>query len=502
MINTSTLIFLFYHQVSFAFTPINKGKLIRTLASNVHVARAGHLDDARVDWSWPLRHPLELVNLICQHQQVSRRYVYLFAFSILMHLHMGLKNLVQVIYTDAASAKLFDKFYYFNIGDSLTSHPNLFNGFFSIYCAIGSFCLLNKARKLISEALINRIYYRELNVSHLNFTTYCAVSQINWYHWQEFAIGTRSHLSQVNRVAHCRAQHFSNNAKLDRCTLQKLTLAAKLYYLNLVDFSECYLNHPLADKFKGADSRFANWHIPQPAFRISLKAQWRLIMIASISLALILGSLSMYWTIYLLMDVRRDLENLRTSGQVLSIVALLRPWFSFKRIIKSLEMFLFNASQTPFFCLVAPIVVDAMSVVSRIERIFELVLYELENGRLELCSNTRNRLAEKSNNHLKGEVVDLCKVQLNEKLERHLELFRLVYLEFLDIKATHTFFLNTLLVGPCFSLSYGLTMLYVLESRTDIMVAFFCMLGSLLPGIVALVVCASVERKVSLSSIY
>lgn len=461
--------FFIIHKFAFCCSPVNKQRLGNNSFRGEYPLAGKQI---LVDWYWVLTNPRKLIALIQDYHMVQRQYIYIFLLQILILTHLFIKTSYY-----ASRENDEGSIYYPCLAGTFKS-MRLFNNLWLASVSFNWLLRLHIAYKLIKDTMLNSIEYRHFSVTQLNYASMIWMTQMNYRNWFDFAKDSSKHLKQLKINSLVRANHLEVLRNKLITKLEELPHRSKMYHVNMIDFSECYLNkHVKQDKFSTPHSDFKNWYPIVPSFRLSLMAA-RNLTIANETCAcnVVLGCLvafsCFYYTDYCQL-VRVSEQNLTSVFERL----LTEP----SHLIRAVEQFLFVILLIPYFYTVAFMAADMGITISRADRLIELLIADLDEGH-EYGSQYKSIVNKRI---------------YNKKIRIHLFMVKVNHDEFRDVRNYHTLNLNLMLVSNWLGSSYALSLFHQLDNYIEFCLLFISFNAFLLPTLGIVLLSTDIERKVS-----
>lgn len=477
------LVLFVVHKISFAVSPLNRRLLLESVRRDLKATRTG---SRSVNWLWALSHPLELISLLERYHMVERKYIHLLILQLALLVHFTIKFLVYSFKgAQLKENNKWDQIHYSPLGNLFESMPSaaMLNRLWFGFTLITFLNRLHELSRTVRSSIVNRDWYKEISLSQLNLAGSLALSKIRIGDIKNLLIAWIRSERRMKDDALFRQTHFENSLKSSstmRDNFHKLSQAAKLYYLNPIDFKESYTN--LAGDFQPI-KRYRSWFIPRPIHRFGLGAAY---LIASgfvfFFVLYPIGS-CVYTFLYTYSLTLKLIERTEGCAGALLTCSHLLP----KVLLNALEFSSYNLIVLPWYLSCALFTFDVTCLNSRLQAILEFMDYELSRA---------SGLSEDKKSLTQARLVKLRR-RLNKNFEHFMELVRLVHLEFVDIKATHNFYLNMLHLVTGSNVALALALLYILDNGPDSFLVSLNILVCLLPCTAVLLACAITERRVS-----
>lgn len=448
-----------------------------------------------IDWLWIFCHLSEVIKLIEEYHMVDRRYIYLFIVQIIYNTHMLVKILYYTLQNrneiDLPNSELL--VYYPNVSGSF-KNSILFNNLLVPIMFLNLVVRLRALYCVIRYSLINKNRYQHFTISQVNIYSFTCFTDLTIADWIGFIIGSIKHDEEVKRNPRLRWAH--KNAMLSNQIMSSTNFTGhqsnfkKIYYFTMMNFAECYfspqinLNHKFE---RPARLEYNRWHPECPNFRLDIGIERKL---AAVNVAAVFGMLFsgvacsagfVYMELgsILLSGGINDTESSQITSKHF-LILLSHPM----HLIRLVELLLNLILLVPYYYLVAFVITDLSVVTSRINRLVELLTDDLERGRISLGRQySYHRLFTPDPR------------ELNERLEHNLELVKLVYMEFLDLRNAHTTYLNWTLIGNGLGVSYALSLIFELKSTSEYAIVLIAITATVVPNVAAIIICADIESN-------
>lgn len=482
--------FFILHKLCFIVSPLNKRLLLENVRRDLPVSRAG---SHSVDWLWLLKHPSKVIDLLEHYHMVERKYIYLLLVQLIIYAHFTIKFFIYS--SESADRNSSTKVDHFNIFDDLVgSFPNsaLLNRLWFVFILNTFSQRLYEVAKMIRLAVVNCDSYKEISICQVNLSGSLVISSINS---QELVSLIVASVRQERKMSDfiSRTTHFENSARssaLIRNNFHKLSQAAKLYYLNAIDFGEYYKDLPI--NFKRLKQRYKGWFLPRPRHRFNIQTA-SFFGFGFAFFIIIFVFCYFFYVCFYTFSLAFNLSQRRatSAGSLFSYadlrVQLTKPLV----VVNMIEISLYILIHLPWEMHIVLIIADVACLTSRIQRIIELMENELPT------TNYSPLLNQGPGYKVSFELARKTRCELDENFKYYIELVRLVHLEFFDIRAAHTFYLNVLHLSSGLVITYALSLLYMLDYGPEVFLVILNIIVCLMPCIVVLLVCATIERKVS-----
>lgn len=455
--------------------------------------------------SWVISHPIEAHRLVKDYLMISDYNIILQLLTVIILCHLLVKSIIHLSVTenDKVLIEYFDSIYYPHLA-GLSLQPHMLN-----YLLLGHFIffLLGKFirfRSVIKYSLSNANEYRKLRIAQIN-SAYLSTFYLTLNEWCSLVkyINKHENCFYSNREINLKHLKFNN---LVQKYLPSLTNRDAVFYVNLIDFDECYKDSSLPN-YNIRTKYFNKWHVAFPIERISLDALQEIILVASIGSCFIAFGFctSLFGIIYLLLRSEFPENYSPSIWELLSVIP--SCLLSLLHWIRAFESTLVVLCQVLNIYDVVVAYVDYHTITSRTTKMIKV----FENHLEIIQHQATSIITQKSESELQQ--IDInCPTDLglylytshgshsefNEQIRHDITLVRFIYQEFLNAKRFHTDFFNLFVLGETLCISY---LIPVLISHP--ISAEFCILTALLtscaiPTVAIFLCCARMERTVSL----
>lgn len=523
------------HKICFSCSPINKTRYkdehMEQLRYNKLELTSDEASGITEDkaWFWKLQNPIELFSLIKRYHMTGNVCTLLFFCHLLFLLHLTVKSIVHSIFTgtDRKLIEHFNSVYYPHMAGSL-SEPYLFNNLF-LAVSLHTLCIRSlSAYNLIRSSVINATRYLEFRVSQVSMSalTMYYMSPGDWY---TFVKHSMFHGSEVRNDPEINRAHLKFN-KMVQKQLPHLSTSDRLYYLNSIDFEECYASLGIF-KLNKRKKIHQTWHCAPPCLRTSLGA-FRNGALLGFTLGpfLVAGFLTVFFGVFFT-ELRSSFppEAQVDSWEVLSTWSthLSEPL----HCLRLFELFLLIACQGPTQCDAVLVIMQIIMLISRCNKLIMV----LEGHMAQLKSKQYRSQPQPIDELLVSEEVDSLFSHLNEpiyidrtdgnksflkwnkrqiyfeknldgsqddlnnKLKHDIKLIRLIYLEFVAIKRAESIFINLLIAGNAICITYCIALLFRIKTMSETIILSAALVNAIVPTINTLLICAGIEQTVSSS---
>lgn len=519
-----TVVVFLAHKISYSFSPLIKSTVeseLKAESKSPDEIFLSELERYKVEGSfWQyLTRPIELLNLIKRYHDIGNLF-FVVAFAQIMSLaYLGFKSIfhAMVIGQDKQKANHYASSWFPRI---LESYPNPEN-FYALLIIICTYYFLLRLlclRRLVLGSIINKQGYRRLTITQTNLP--CAGAyNLPGKAWIDLIKLTLTHRRLCNNNQGIKEKHLafdkSCKDKLMRCSKKEL-----IYYTNVIDFNSCFGEFMEEMAHDHRSKWAANWHIAQPSCYLDPHELGILILLQISGLSLLFGLISVLIILHLFYEVSRltpDPDE-ATYADILKTI----PCFmtNLNAIIKFSDVTLNMLVQIPNHIEAAIIYLDMVILISRTRKVSDALKADLDlcetrayscsniNKKSQLVPEYRSYTSTESNpnqdslrnNHTRhgsGHMSISERKTLNESIELHVILAQMVNLEFIDLKRSHTLYLNLLFVGCGFCISVCISLIFVVKSNLVIYILISLVISCSVPLIGAVLFCVTSELTVS-----
>lgn len=454
---------------------------------------------------WAILHPLRVIQLIKKYHLVGNTVVICYLTQIIMLLHLAVKMIIHTIITgtNRDTVAYFDSIYY-PILTSNSNQPTLFN---NLLTGMSIFCLSIRLRsfyKLIRNSILNAIQYEELSVTQLNLAYYSTFN-LNIHEWLELWNFETKH----KRFIESSHKRFINHLELNQSAMKqstRLPLKDSMYYVNLLDYDECYASSVLKDT-KRRQKLCKSWHVATPIDRLSLSGIKVMILTAVIGNVVVLFGFQIAIVALMYLEFSNKFSHKNNSGLSQTVNIVSTHFQKLSNLIRIVELLAITTSQILQIFDSIVIISDIHILKSRIEKLTKI--FEVELKKVRFIQDERNGYLKTTDySKLHQPITSLPRVSvsfqdinenvrnINVKTRYNAKLVRLIYLEFLNIKQNHSQLLDMIVIGNGICMSYALTLLFAFKTYADIILVLMTFASCLSPTVTALLYCAMLERKV------
>lgn len=465
-------------------------------------------------WYSKLWHPFEVAKSIKNYHMVSYKFFIIFIGHFLLLFHFTIKCFVHTFYTGSDQAKIdfFNSLYYPHLA-SMLPEPYLLNNLFLVMCIYSLIARLLCAYHLIKYSIINADKYEKLLIGQVNMAV-LPICEFTVQEWYQLFKHSREHESKIERFSSARIAHLNLSSDLLK-NLDNLSQKDLLFYINVIDFNECFEEIGLFDLNRRLP-KYQSWHIAQPIVRIST---------GIVKNALILFVLSMIFLAFfsfvtLMVVIYLELRSAFPSEHQVDILEVLFIWRKHLsdplHLLRLIEFILLVLLQIPQLVDAGSALMNQLIFISRIRKIISILEDELYNCSIQEDSRCRFNNEFTSYDYqilherpfedlmIHDKYLDdrkrLSKKarELNHKLQQSVKLIRLLHFEFMSIKKDHTSLFNLIVVGNGFNMAYIISLMITTNGWPQYMLLGIVMFASLAPTINTLLFSACVERYLRL----
>lgn len=500
----------------------------------------------QIDWLKSIINLPNLIRLIKRYHMAGNLFIFLAVFHILVLFHLSIKCLLHSILVgrDHNRMEYFDTIYY----PHLTAVYPEFQQFNTLFLFIASYNLVLRlcyAYKLIRRSIINEHTYKEVSIDQVTIacvTVYDATIK-NWIKFWSYSI---EHEKKVKLNPNVMVNHLKFNQNIHR-RVKTSSQFDLLYRMNAIDFDECYAS--CSNIFEGRHKKaFKQWHCPSPVMRFDLnivRYGFVAIIIANIILVVTVTTCIIG---YIYLEVANLTAHNEQHRQVKVVVVveeeqqqLLRSskWtflgLELFRLLRIVEVSLFVLIQVPQHASGVLFIISALALISRnkklrlnMQRDLDICLDSLKSSimiaelpsRLSIqplnfshdfrepikFSQSEQSFTDYRSSKQNYEIFEMGLGQarlhdrrnLNDRIQRQVNLIRLIYLEFLDLKKNNNVYLNILFISQGVCISYILSLFFAVESKAELVLLGGLILSGMLPVCSTLFTSAWIEQEVSL----
>lgn len=477
------------HKIWFAVSPIDRHRILANVEGEFQV---NNVKRRSVDWLWVLRNPGKVMHLVERHHMVGRKWIYLLLVQLLIYVHLMVKFALHIMWSKRREQAPAWRAYYPDMA-SCMPNPALLNSLWLAFSLNSMVIRLRSLSSLLRGAILNQGHYTELSLTQINMAALASLSAFNLI---QLGALIREGKSLIWPTADVDPPDLPDaDLQLAQKTFDQLTLSAKLYYVNMLDFTQSYKQRHFELKPNLHKRAYLHWFVPSPKHRFGYFA---LCLVASntlIGLLLVFSGSLCFYLFYLQFNF---LHHLQHSGQEELLPAVFTWLLTPTKLINILEGALFVLLLVPFHLHLGYLLTDVIVLLSRIQRVLKLMKLELERA-VHVYARYSVEPASKFHKNLPNcsEDTNCGPIRLNQRFCYYLDLLRLVYLEFVDARKAHTFYLNSLILGSGFSMSYGLMLLSLTSSVAEFFIIFTVLFSCIFPAIFVLISVSSVEQQVS-----
>lgn len=433
------------------------------------------------DWFKFLLNPKRLLGCIKQYHSVGNGFFVAITIQLAANFYICAKAAFHKFFTgaDRALAQFYADRYFPRVFHSYSNNDHLDTEVFYSLIFILSF-RLSRLYALIRNSIINRNGYKHITAQQSNFSAIAHVLPLQ--DWKRFWDLMYDHQKDCDQNIETMSKHIRFADDIERAIQEKSQIEF-IYFHNPISFEEC---HGVIETKCRAQDRVAwakDWYVPEPVMRLDPVEHGWLITIAllGVPLAFVIAILIIVVsTTYELCAIAHDNNEQGCLVQVPSLLS------SLSRMIRVFDVVIFVLSHLPSQIEGASFYWDCGIMISRIRKVREAIQEDM--GRCDKFS--------RSNNFEYGiSITD--RRELNRNIRLHIRLLRCVYQEFLDLRWTHTFHFNNLLIGGGLLVSMGLKEMLVTESFLKATILSSMIIASAVQIGLSVLFCILVESAVS-----
>lgn len=481
-----------------------------------------------LDW-WPkFTNFRRLIELVKRQHMVGNLYILFLCSHLLILIHLNIKSVFHTFYTGSDLKKIeqFNDGFYPHLA-GVFPEPYLFNNLFLVAGFLSLAVRFLKIYHLLDDSVRNETFYRKLHITQVNISSFltCELSLKDWcrffkYSFEEHPQQQQQQPEDSNQpvnyhkdVVPKKNKHLSNQIdQVSEKHLLDLSQFDLMFYFNPINHEESYSRMNLfADPsiIKHLNS-FTDWHCALPVHRVSIESLRNL----SLLVVSMCGAITTVPTVALL-----GLIYLELSSKL--------------NVVRLIELFLFIIVHTPIYVDVLLVQIDLIILICRIH---ELKLHldkdlkdcrngSINHGRHKRAPSIRDEFSYRSSYHeyfslmSNGHSISQQRRQsimanssprnslvinhherylINQKIFKDIKLVGLVYAEFLNLRGSHSTFLNIIILGNGIYLSYSISLITVMNTFAESTIVILAIISAFLATMISLIVCAGVEREVSL----
>lgn len=467
-----------------------------------------------------------LAFLIRRQHLVGNKYIIIVCIHFLILLHLTIKFLIITIFdlNDLHTINYMDNIYYPNLL-SAYENPQVVSRIALILSLLFLSSRIRSILQLIQCSLINKNNYKVKTVTQLNVAAVTLFCHLSLADWRKFWKNSMQHEERVKKDRKLKMNHFRLNNTIAQ-NLDELPQHDLIYYVNTIDFNECYKGLDIESLAKIANtsrvkyqtSAHKNWFISPPVFRFPPKII-RLLLVANIlSQWGILSGCAGAFIGYTYLDI---FSSKNKSQDHIPLSAILFNYFANPiHVLRLLEVFVFFFEQIPLLLEIGLVYFDAAVIGSRIDHIIERLQLDLDLCDPKRCNlervgkdvetyrTTQNFYNSNSKQYFSVsksvlnsinyiEVASKTK-ELNKRTRYNIKLSQLMHVEFRHARDHHSSYLNIILTGNCFCLVYALSVLISTNTLVEQVIMTITIMACIGPCIFLLVFCTPIEKTVGL----
>jgi len=530
-LNLFELVIFMVHDVTFSCSPINKNRFKREfekrISSSVKKCQlegkiVGTRSEDRLEgesstWRLIFR-PFVLMKLVKRYHISGNTFVFLSLLHLLLMLHISIKALFHSILTgsDPKRQESFNNSLYPAIFGAFPE-PNLFNNLILVVCVQNFSIRVLKVYQLIRGAIVNSKTYKEVRISQINLS-YMNLFETKIGDLVTFFGQSIQHDRAIEGDPETQELHYKIGDEV-ASMIAHSSIKDLMYYSTLIDFEDCFaiLKRPL--KLQPVKAKRRLWHTARPLHRVDVGGV-RNMMLASVSglTTTFVSSL-----VFIFAYSHYELSN-ASSHDASKTIGQVGPPSNYVSMIRITEVcgLVFLQVTTQFDAVV--IYIDTFAFIYRARKLIGIMRRELnffrELGRLKLglpgsgtiqspfkfrslhppsndfLSAPRGQSAE-NKCFLVTEKWAADVSNLNSRLRQLVTMSRLLQLEFLDIRRTHSVYINITLIGAEVCTSYIISLIFSVGTTCERILLVISMMSCIIPSLCLLFACTLIERTVS-----
>lgn len=515
-----TVVVFLAHKISYSCSPLIKSLVDldlefdrRRAAANYHTFYPDDLDleSHRVEASfWPsLKRPAQLLNLIKRYHDAGNMF-FVFAFAQIISLaYLGFKSIFQaiVIGHDKRKAKYYASSWFPRMFESYPDPEN----FYALAIIICTYYLLLRLlclRRLVLGAIINKNGYKRLTITQTNMPV-AGVYNMPAKAWFDLVKLTLSHKHLCNTNAEVRKLHLtfdpSCRDKLMRYSQKQLT-----YYTNAIDFNACFGELIKEMDVEHRSEWSSNWHISQSTCYVDPHELGILIMLQAVGFFALFSVTPVLMVLHLYYEISRLTPDPDTASYADVFKTIPSFLTSLNALIKFFDVTLNIFVQIPNQIEAAIIYWDLAVLISRTRKVGEALREDLSMCTTRPHEGDWRQTHEESDAHGTQWAIGAdCehdhhftmghaeRKTLNESIEMHVRLAQMLNIEFIDLKRSHTLYLNLLFVGCGFCISVCISLIFVVKSNLMIFILASLVVSCSVPLVGVVLFCVVAELMVS-----
>lgn len=469
-------------------------------------------------WYYLLQ-PSELIRLIKRYHKVGNVFFALAFTQFASLLYISFKAVFQATFIghDESLARQYAKSWFPRILESFPNPENMYSLFIllcSYYITLRLLCI----RRLVKNSVINRNGYKLLSMTMTNFP----VAGVYYWPiktWVAMLVEAYNHKRLCDRDNRHRKAHLSLEIK-SKDRMLRFSKKELIYYRNVVDFSACFGEDVIDEMQLHLRSSWAKgWHIAQPTARIDPHELGLLVALQMAGLTLLFSLVALLIFLSTFYEISRLTPD-PDKASVLDVILTTPKFFTnINSIIRQSDLTLLVLVQMPNHIEAAIIYWDMMVMISRTRKVCDALSEDLHycvtKAREYRLINRRHRSHIENKNNSDIDLYSLVdhdssdqfdfdninyaeKKALNDTIELHLRLARVLNHEFLDLKRSHTLYLNLLFVGSGFCISLCISLIFIVKSKLMILILISLIISSSVPLLGVVLFCIIAEQTVSI----
>lgn len=506
------------HKVTIYCPPINHGKFRREFEDRY--SREGEPTE-EIGSAWPsertecsllelIFHPIKTYKLIRDYHMISNLNIILQVVYILTLVRIFSRAVLNLALTGSSKGRTrmsLGKAYYPQLA-SVYSLPFLFN---LLVCGRTFLNFIGRCiqfKNIIRNSLKNANGYKSLMVTQVN-SAYLASFHLSFNEWISLFKFSSIHESRDHSNKEIQMKHLALNNEIQQI-LPKLSNNDALFYVNSIDFDECYTNSVLPGYIERT-KRYKNWHLPYPASRLSSIDLAEIILVAPLGTLLMFIIHIMASCLIIYMELKMEFPANYSPSMRELLQALPSHFSNYSNLARTSEFsMIFTASVLKIYD-ASCIVTDAHIIKSRAHKMTQIFANHSEFCRNQTGTNFPDlslkrclelQFNERNHNDLKY----AARLDKKHSLSRYSEFnrrigcdsfsVRLVHEEFVNAKNHHTEFFNFLVLGGGVAGAYliPILMLHPHSAMTYILLSALSL--ETIPIFFVLFYCTRLEREV------
>lgn len=425
----------------------------------------------------------------------------------LILIHLLIKSIIYATFVGENLEKIeyFDSIYYPHIA-GVSARPYTFNYLILGYLIYYVIVKITRFRSIINISLKNEHRYTDLRISQLN-SAYLASLYLSFKEWIILLKYLKNHDECAHSDEATKVNHLKFNSLIQQM-VPKLSNIDKMFFVNLFDFDKCYEDSVLP-KYVEPRKLYKEWHLPYPIQRISCTALKDVMLITILGFILVIAGFITLLISLAYLELRTEFSD-EYAPSIVELISVFPGHFLkliyWIRISEAGIMFLTHLfNQYDLFCAF----LDIHTMRSRTYKMVQIFENHIEFLRQKTqifddYKKQERELTSKSQFLLgtrlimkQGSLSDYY-VEYNKQLRDDIVLISFLYRELLNIKRHHNEFFNVFVIAGAASMAYLIPILVSQPISVETVVLVTAVISSMYPIICVLVLCARMERMVSL----